>query len=72
MSAEKIYQGTLDAALEIGARRADTLRTIRDLILKGEKDQAWGLLLKHLGIDEAKTSRAKLVEFPRPAPERGK
>lgn len=71
MSAE-INQGTFDAALEIGARRANTLRQIRDLILKGEKDQAWELLLKHLGIDEAKTSRGKLVEFPRPAPAKGK
>lgn len=68
----QVNQGLLDAALEISSRRSNTLRQIRELILNGEKDQAWELLLKHLGLDEAKPPQLKLVRSPRPAPQKGK
>ena len=60
MSAE-ISQGVFDAALEISARRANTLREIRQLIVEGKKDDAWDLLLKHLGLSEPK-AKLKLVK----------
>ncbi|MEK6280297.1 MAG: hypothetical protein AABN95_08060 [Acidobacteriota bacterium] len=63
MSTE-LNPGILDSALEIGARRANTLRQIRDLILDGKKDQAWELLLEHLGIEE-KPTKAKVIRFPK-------
>lgn len=61
---ETVNQGLLDAALEISAKRADNLRQIKSLILDGKKDQAWALLLKHLGIDENRKP-AKIVRFPK-------
>lgn len=68
----QVNQGLLDAALEISSRRSNTLHRIKELILKGEKDQAWELLLRHLGLDEEKTSRPSRARFPRPALVKGK
>lgn len=53
MSAElSKNQGLLDAALEISARRADTLREIKSLILAGDEVKAMRLLKKLLGIQD--------------------
>lgn len=68
----QINQGLLDAALEISARRADTLRQVRQLFVDGEDRKAVDLMKKFLGLNEAKPSHTKLVRFPRPAPQKGK
>lgn len=67
----QINQGMLDAALEIGARRADTLRQVRQLLVDGEDRKAVELMKKFLNVNAEKNSRPRLVKFPRPAPVRG-
>lgn len=53
MSAEKaIDQGMLDAALEISARRAQTLHVIRELLIANKDREALRAMRKHLGLDE--------------------
>lgn len=60
MSAElKKNQGLLDAALEISAKRADTLREIKSLILAGDEAKALALLKKLLGIQDRKLKLIK-------------
>lgn len=68
---EHVNQGTFDAALEISARRAQTLHVIRELLVANKDSEALRLMRKHLGVNEAKNSRPRLVKFPRPAPEKG-
>jgi len=70
MSAElENNQGLLDAALEISARRSNTLREIRELFLSGRDREATQLTKKFLGC-EGKDSSSVTVRFPRPAPDR--
>lgn len=60
MSAElQKTQGILDAALEISARRAETLREIKSLILAGDELKAMKLLKQYLGIQERKLKLIK-------------
>jgi hypothetical protein len=63
MSTE-LNQGLLDAALEIGARRADTLRQIKALFEAGKEKEAVSLTKCFLEVSQAepKVIRAK---FPR-------
>lgn len=42
--------GTIDAAMEIGKRRAEALREIKAVLLQGEDDRALGLMRKLFGI----------------------
>ncbi len=58
---ETVNQGTVNAALEISARRANTLRQIKALIVNGKESEAMQLLKKHLGIE----SHLKLVKAKR-------
>lgn len=54
----QINQGLLDAALEVSARRADTLRQVRRLLVDGEDRKAVDLMKKFLNVNEDKPSRA--------------
>lgn len=52
-------QGLLDAALEIAAARANTLREIKELLLKNEDAKALRLMRQHLGIQDRKLKLIK-------------
>lgn len=57
-------QGLLNAALEISARRAQTLREIRDLFVEGKDSEAMKLTKRFLGVEEKKP-RLALVKGSR-------
>jgi hypothetical protein len=72
MSTE-LHQGIFDAALEIAARRAKVLREVKSLLEDDRDSEALKMMKEFLEVKrKPKTSRSKLVEFPRPAPERSK
>lgn len=56
MSAEE-NQGLLDAALEVSARRAQTLREVKQFLVDGEDRKVLETMKKFLGIHQAKPSR---------------
>lgn len=72
MSTE-LNQGTLEAAIEISGRRANTLREVKSLLEDDRDSEALSLMRKFLQVGKkAKTSRVIRARFPRPAPEKGK
>lgn len=46
------YQGTIDAALEIAQRRADTLRELREALVSNDETKALSLARKVCGLDD--------------------
>lgn len=71
MSTPELNQGIFDAALEIAARRANTLRTVKELLEQDEDRKALGVLREFFGMKK-KHSGGAAIKFPRPAPEKGK
>lgn len=65
MSAAELNQGILDAALEISAARAQTLREVKSLFESGKDAEAVTMIKVFLNVKVAKTSSGKLVRFPR-------
>lgn len=49
---DHVNQGTLNAVLEISARRAQTLHVIRELLIANKDQEALRAMRKHLGLDE--------------------
>lgn len=72
MSSE-LNQGTIDAMLEISARRAKTLHEIRALLEDERDSEALSVMRSFLQVEKKpKTSRVIRARFPSPAPEKGK
>lgn len=70
-SRTEVNQGIFDAALEIAARRANTLRQVKGLLENDEDRKALKLLREFFGMKK-KRSSDNAITFPSPAPERNR